>query len=92
MQRFLGHRIFGFSLLFTLLRRSGSSREQTMLVLDVIGKMCADVFTDNSVGDSMGVNIFEMHLNVSPNFKQQVGCRAQTAPLLKQNKGVHRNF
>lgn len=39
---------------------------------------CADVFTNNSMGESMGVNVFKMGLNVSTNFKLQVCYRTGT--------------
>lgn len=46
--------------------------------LMLMGKMCANVFTNNSIGEGMDVKIFEMDLNVFTNFKQQVCCTAQT--------------
>lgn len=43
------------------------------LWLCFIGKMCDNVFMNNSMGKGiMGINVFEIGLNVSPNFKQQV--------------------
>lgn len=41
----------------------------------VIGKMCANVFTNNSVDEEMGVKVFEMGLNVFTNFGQKIYCR-----------------
>lgn len=35
-------------------------------------KDCANVFINNLMSEGMGVNIFEMALNVSTNFGQQV--------------------
>lgn len=46
----------------------------------------ANVFTNNLMGKDMGVNNFEMGLNVSTNFGQQVCCRPQAAWPLKQEK------
>lgn len=54
-----------------------TAKQQTseQFVFTVIGKMCDKVFTNNSVGEGMGVNGFEMGLKVSTNCKQQVGVR-----------------
>lgn len=49
--------------------------------------MCDNIFTKNSTGEGMGVNVFEIGLNVSPKFKQQVCYGAQTAQLPKQTSG-----
>lgn len=54
----------------------------------VIGKMFADVFTNNSMSEGAGVDAFEMGLNVSTSFKQQVCPGAQTDLLLKQANGA----
>lgn len=50
--------------------------------------MKVDVFTNNFMGEGVGVNIFEKGLNSSTNCGQQVPCRAQTAQLLNQTSGV----
>lgn len=47
------------------------------------GSICAKVFTNISMGESMGVNAFEMGRHVSTNSGQLVCYRAQTAWLLK---------
>lgn len=44
----------------------------------VIGKICGHVFTNNSMDEGMGVDVFEMDLNVSADFGQQVCYRIQT--------------
>lgn len=44
----------------------------------VMGKMCADVFTNSSMGEGMGVDIFEMVFNFSTDFKAQFCYRTQT--------------
>lgn len=41
----------------------------------VIGKMCANIITNNAVDEGMGVKVFEMSFNVSTNFGQQICCR-----------------
>lgn len=43
----------------------------------MIGKICANVFTNNSMSENMGVNVLEMGLNVSTHFKSQVCHRTQ---------------
>lgn len=40
----------------------------------VIGKMWTNAFTSNSMGEGMGVNVFEMDIHVSTNFKQWQVC------------------
>lgn len=48
-------------------------------------KICAYEFTN--VGEGMGVNIFEICLDVSTNFKAQVCYRTQAVCLLEQTNG-----
>lgn len=40
--------------------------------------MCANVLTNNFMGEGMGVNVLEMGLNVSTHFKPQVYYRTKT--------------
>lgn len=42
----------------------------------VMGKMCANVFINNFMGEGLGV-VFKKGLNVSTNFKPQVCYRTQ---------------
>lgn len=46
--------------------------------------MSANVFTNNSMGEGMGVNVLEMDINISTDFKGRVYYISQTAWLLKQ--------
>lgn len=46
---------------------------------DLVGKMSANVFTNNSMGEGMGVNVLEMGINISTDFKGKVCYISQTA-------------
>lgn len=46
--------------------------------------MSADVFANNSMGEGMGIDVLEMGLNISTDYKGKVCYRCQAAWLLKQ--------
>lgn len=43
--------------------------------MSLMGKVYANVYTNSSVGEGTGVNVFEMGRNVSIKFKTQVCYR-----------------
>lgn len=52
-------------------------------LLVLAGKMCAGVFTNNSMGEVLGVSGFELGLNVPTNLKQQTSYKFQRSYSLR---------